>query len=361
MSALAYLRRHWKIVLLFAAFTGIFALVFSLYDLPVEAVAYAAALCLAVGAVMFLLGFLRWRARLRALEAMRRTVTVSLDGLPAPGGRAEADYQELLRILRAELARTEAAAARERREAEDYYTLWAHQIKTPIAALRLLLQSGGADSGALTAEVLRIEGYVEMALGYVRLEGGSDFVLRPCDLDEVVRGCLRKYAPLFILKKLPLDFRETGPHRALGRKVAGLRDRAAARQRPQIHARGACGRLRRGPRADRRGHGHRHRAGGPAARFRARLHRLQRPRGQKVHRPRPLPLLARLPQAGAPAHPRLRARPRHPRPPLLPHRPVSGGAGWRRGAMIAGKRPAGHMPRGSFIPAPEGPLFIRRC
>ena len=34
MSALAYLRRHWKIVLLFAAFTGIFALVFSLYDLP---------------------------------------------------------------------------------------------------------------------------------------------------------------------------------------------------------------------------------------------------------------------------------------------------------------------------------------
>ena len=40
----------------------------------------------------------------------------------------------------------------------DYYTLWAHQIKTPIAALRLLLQSGGADSGALTAEVLRIEG-----------------------------------------------------------------------------------------------------------------------------------------------------------------------------------------------------------
>ena len=210
MSALAYLRRHWKIVLLFAAFTGIFALVFSLYDLPVEAVAYAAALCLAVGAVMFALGFLRWRARLRALEAMRRTVTVSLDGLPAPGGRAEADYQELLRILRAELARTEAAAARERREAEDYYTLWAHQIKTPIAALRLLLQSGGADSGALTAEVLRIEGYVEMALGYVRLEGGSDFVLRSCDLDEVVRGCLRKYAPLFILKKLPLDFRETG-------------------------------------------------------------------------------------------------------------------------------------------------------
>ena len=78
------------------------------------------------------------------------------------------------------------------------------------AALRLLLQSGGADSGALTAEVLRIEGYVEMALGYVRLEGGSDFVLRSCDLDEVVRGCLRKYAPLFILKKLPLDFRETG-------------------------------------------------------------------------------------------------------------------------------------------------------
>ena len=211
MSLLAYLRRHWKVIVLFAAFAGIFALVFSLYDLPVEAVGYASALCLAVGAVMFVIGWTRWRARLKALEQMRRTVTVSLDGLPAPNGRAEAGYQELLRILRGTLARSEAAAARERREAEDYYTLWAHQIKTPIAAMRLLLsQPGGADSAALSAEIVRIESYVEMALGYIRLEGGSDFVLRSCNVDGVVRGCLRKYAPLFIMKKLPLDFRETG-------------------------------------------------------------------------------------------------------------------------------------------------------
>lgn len=211
MSALAYLRRHWKVVLLFAAFCAIFAAVFSLYDLPVEAVAYASLLCLAAGAVMFVIGLIRWRARLRALEQMRRTVSVSLKELPAPSGRVEEEYQRLLAILWRERSRIEAESARERREAEDYYTLWAHQIKTPIAAMRLLLQQdGAADAGALSAELLRIEGYVEMALGYVRLESeSSDLVLRKCPLDGVLRGCLRKYAPLFILKKLPLDFRET--------------------------------------------------------------------------------------------------------------------------------------------------------
>lgn len=211
MKPLLYLRRHWKVVVLFALFCAIFAFVFSLYDLPVEAVGYAALLCLAVGAVMFAIGCSRWVLRLKTLERMRTTVSVSLKELPEPGGQVEEEYQRLLAILWRERARIEAASARERREAEDYYTLWAHQIKTPIAAMRLLLQQGGAaDTGALSAELLRIEGYVEMALGYVRLEGeSSDLVLRKSPLDGIVRSCLRKYAPLFILKKLPLDFRET--------------------------------------------------------------------------------------------------------------------------------------------------------
>ena len=50
-------------------------------------------------------------------------------------------------------------------EMMEYYTLWAHQIKTPIAALRLLLQSEkGGDEAELSAELFKIEQYVEMVL-----------------------------------------------------------------------------------------------------------------------------------------------------------------------------------------------------
>ena len=91
----------------------------------------------------------------------------------------------------------------------DYYTLWAHQIKTPIAAMRLLLQEESRPE--LEGELLKIEQYVEMVLGYLRLGSDStDYVFRECGLDALVRQSVRKYARLFILKKISLDFQETG-------------------------------------------------------------------------------------------------------------------------------------------------------
>ena len=42
----AYLKRQWKLLLLLAGAVAVFAAVFALYSLPVEAVAYAGLLCL---------------------------------------------------------------------------------------------------------------------------------------------------------------------------------------------------------------------------------------------------------------------------------------------------------------------------
>ena len=93
-------------------------------------------------------------------------------------------------------------------EMTDYYTLWAHQIKTPIAAMRLLFQE--TPQPELEVELLKIEQYVEMVLGYLRLGSGStDYVFREESLDLMLRQAVRKYARLFILKKISLDFQET--------------------------------------------------------------------------------------------------------------------------------------------------------
>ena len=118
----------------------------------------------------------------------------------------------LLRELWDEKSKLDAEYAASRREAEDYYAMWAHQIKTPIAAMRLLLQQGEApDRAAVSAELFRIEQYVEMVLGYLRLDSEStDYVLRDTDLDGLLRQAVRKFARMFILKKITLDFRETG-------------------------------------------------------------------------------------------------------------------------------------------------------
>ena len=214
MVLISYLKRQWKLLLLLAGITAVFAAVFSLYGLPVEAVAYAALLCLALGAVLVGLGYSAFLRRHRELEHLLRRAGEPVLPLPPPRGALEADYQALLRAVCADRVRL-AAENRDRLEdLTDYYTLWAHQIKTPIAAARLLLQEDpGAVSGEVEVELLKIEQYVEMVLGYLRLDSDStDYVFRDTDLDDLVRQAVRKFARMFILKKITLDLRETGRH-----------------------------------------------------------------------------------------------------------------------------------------------------
>lgn len=206
-----YISRHYKTVILLAVFALIFGAVFYLYDLPLEPVLYASALCLCLGLIAFFFGLWRYRKKHKSLREIMRRAELGLEGLPDPSGVVEADYQELARELYAQTVKVRADADGSRRDMEDYCTLWAHQIKTPIAAMRLLLDEGGTEGSAdLKAELFKIEQYVDMVLQYVRLDSdSSDLVLRKCDLDEVVRGCLRKYARLFSLKRLDFSFEET--------------------------------------------------------------------------------------------------------------------------------------------------------
>ncbi len=206
-----YLRRHFKIIIMLLLFVAIFAGVFSLYELPVEAVGYASLLCLVSGAALFAFGCTRYMRRCRTLLDLKGKVTISIDGLPEPKGELEREYQELVQMLYDAKRSSDARSSKDRRETEDYYTMWAHQIKTPIAAMRLLLQqSEHSEKASLRAELFRIEQYVDMALSFVRLDSDqSDFVLRKCNLDEIIRACLRKYAGMFILRKLPMNFEET--------------------------------------------------------------------------------------------------------------------------------------------------------
>jgi len=205
----AYLRRHWKLLVLLTGSLGICAAVFCLYSLPLESVGYAFTLCLALGLVLFFIGYLQFRRRHRELERLLVQAREKVLPLPPPRGLLEEDYQALLQAVASDRS---ALAMEERNRIQDmtdYYTLWAHQIKTPIAAMRLLLQE--APRPELEGELLKIEQYVEMVLGYLRLGSGStDYVLRNCELDGLLRQSIRKYARLFILKKISLDFQETG-------------------------------------------------------------------------------------------------------------------------------------------------------
>jgi len=196
--------------------------VFYLYHLPAEAVFYAALLCTTLALLVLTADFHGYYQRCRVLRDLQKQIMFSLEGLPEAKGLLEEEYQELIANLYRDKIRLVSQADNERRDLVDYYTLWAHQIKTPIAAMGLLLQSSPSaeddrstaqcmeQNSELAMELFKIEQYVEMVLQYLRLESpSSDFVLKRYALDDIVRQAVRKYAKMFIRKKICLDTVDT--------------------------------------------------------------------------------------------------------------------------------------------------------
>lgn len=209
---LLYLKRHKKILLLFCIFPVIFAVIFSLYNLPVEAVLYSVLLC-GVFLLIFA-GYDLWRyySRHKLLHELLDCITLTTDDLPEPKDLWEQDYQILIRAIHQDKIQIISEADFSRSNMIEYYTLWAHQIKTPIFAMHLLLQSDESDQNSdLLAELFKIEQYVEMVLGYLRLESTStDYIIKTYSLDTILKQAIRKYAKQFIRKKISLDFNESG-------------------------------------------------------------------------------------------------------------------------------------------------------
>ena len=192
---------------LHTATAGIFLLVGYLTGAPLMGMLYAALLCLCVGAVGTAVSIRREMKLHRCLLALPPLTPDA--SLPAARTLIEEDW----RALALQTARARQAAQdemdRRQRERDEYTALWAHQIKVPISAMKLLLQGGAASPTALSAELLKMEQYVEMTLGYDRLCGPTDYVLRACDVNAVMLRCARRFGPLFIQKKLKLNYQPT--------------------------------------------------------------------------------------------------------------------------------------------------------
>ena len=191
----------------FLLFSALFAVSFWLYHLPIRAVWYPAALCLVLGLGLLLLDFRAVRVRHETLQILLRQLPVLPQELPAAPEIAEADYAALTAALCSQQSRLLTQMNGRYQDMIDYYTLWAHQIKTPIASMRLSLQAeDSARSRRLLQELSRTEQYVEMVMVYIRLDGGSDLVLRSCSVDAIVRASVRRFAGEFITHRLKLDY-----------------------------------------------------------------------------------------------------------------------------------------------------------
>lgn len=150
--------------------------------------------------------YIRKQVRLQKMDAYLENI---MEYLEEPKSAEEESYQRFIYQLVNEKVKIQNEATAKMTDLREYYTMWVHQIKTPIAALRLLLQEKAdeVDNAEEQDELFRIEQYVEMALQYMRLDSEStDFVIKQLDLDAVVKEAVHKYARLFVRKKIRLQY-----------------------------------------------------------------------------------------------------------------------------------------------------------
>ena len=203
-----YIREHLKVTMVFLLFSVMLAVSFRLYRLPVAAVAYPAALCSAAGFAVLILDYIKALKKHREMCRIAGMSREAAEMLPPAESIAEDDMRQLVLNLDEELRKAETAANKTFSDTVDYYTMWAHQIKTPIASMKLRLQNEDSDiSRKLSLDLFRIEQYVEMVMMFLKLEERSrDYVFKKYDLDSIIRDALRKFSGEFIMRKLNLEY-----------------------------------------------------------------------------------------------------------------------------------------------------------
>lgn len=177
-----------------------------------EDLAYLLILELFVLGVIMTADLIHYKARVKQVEDLLKRPVAEQSYNVETKDILEERYVDLIHAQEKSRVDTENMSARSSKDMEQYYNIWVHQIKTPISGMNVLLQSmePTEEVGELQNQLFSVEQYVDMALQYQKIKSTTnDFSFAEIPLNKVIRENIRKYARLFIAKKLAVRYEET--------------------------------------------------------------------------------------------------------------------------------------------------------
>lgn len=208
---ISYLKERFKVIIAFVTFIVIFFIVYSLYHISFEPILYSSILVVTLAMIFSIYDFYKYYNKVMKLQYIEKDIEYLEEYLPESKGFLEQYYEEIIKNLYESNKRMESISDNNNSEMIEYYTMWVHQIKTPIAALHMIVQSMelGQEKGDISQELFKIEQYVEMALHYVRMGTmSSDLRLERYSIKSIVSDVIKKYSTIFINKKIKLDLED---------------------------------------------------------------------------------------------------------------------------------------------------------
>ena len=205
-----YLKDRLFFIMIYVVSVLICLCVFKLYDLELEAFAYAFMILCVLLVACFLFDYYKYYKKHQTLLTLRSNSNVSLSCDLQDSSLIGEDYHKILVAMKEYHNQYVESSESKMHDLEDYFTMWVHQAKLPIAAMKLLLEDENLSRSEIKLQLLRMDQYTDMVLAYLRLNSThTDFLFKELELDDLIRQSIRRFSTEFIRKHIQLSFKET--------------------------------------------------------------------------------------------------------------------------------------------------------
>ena len=205
-----YLKDRLFFIMIYVVSVLICLCVFKLYDLELKAFAYAFMILCVLIVVCGLFDYYKYYKKHQTRVTLRSNSNVSLSCDLQDSSLIGEDYHEILVAMKEYHDEYVESSESKMHDLEDYFTMWVHQAKLPIAAMKLLLEDENLSRSEIKLQLLRMDQYTDMVLAYLRLNSThTDFLFKELELDDLIRQSIRRFSTEFIRKHIQLSFKET--------------------------------------------------------------------------------------------------------------------------------------------------------
>lgn len=210
-----FIKQYQSYMWCYLFITAILLVVSYLYDTLSAPILYVIIIYTFVGGVLLALKYIYFIQKYTKMQMLMKNLSLQEIPMLKADTIFESFYQEMIQKIKEKEAEEISKIEDASRARDDYFTMWVHQIKTPIAGMNLLIHELGEQNSQeeilrllplMEQEMFKTEQYAEMVLQYLRMEQmEKDLSFHDISLKQIIHGVVKKYSILFIHKKISLD------------------------------------------------------------------------------------------------------------------------------------------------------------
>ena len=190
---------------------GVYAILFVfvyLYRIPIEVILYPFILTIVFVLMVLLFDYIKYKEKVNKISQICNDISSCYSVKINDKNIFDEYYLDIINELLKENRKQVSQIQKKVSDINDYFSIWVHQIKTPIASMKLKIDNEQMDLLQLASDLNRIDHYVDLVLSFLKFdEEKIDLYFRKTDVDRIMRESLKKFSNDFIIKKIRLDYK----------------------------------------------------------------------------------------------------------------------------------------------------------